>query len=138
MCGLFLKETLFIIKPDAVAQEIGEKILSRVKNEGFKILELKNLTLSKESAGKFYLVHKGKPFYLNLIEFISSGRIIVCRLQRSDAVKKLREVVGATDPKDAEPGTLRKLFGTSICQNAVHASDSLATAKEELKFFFGE
>ncbi|MCK4353103.1 nucleoside-diphosphate kinase [candidate division WOR-3 bacterium] len=131
-----VEKTLFIIKPDATKRGIIGKILARIENEDFKIVELKSLKLSKKKAEKFYKIHQGKPFYPELTDFMSSGKIIVCLLAREKGVKYLREVVGATDPELAKPNTLRNLFGTSIRENAVHASDSKKTADWEISFFF--
>lgn len=129
-------KTLLIIKPDAVQQKLTGKILSQIEAEGFTILTLKSAKLSQERAGEFYSVHRGKPFYEDLVDFMSSGTIVVCLLEREAAVTYLREVVGATDPAEAKSGTLRQQFGTSVRENAVHASDSIATASQEIAFFF--
>ncbi|MDI6840634.1 MAG: nucleoside-diphosphate kinase [bacterium] len=130
------EETLFIIKPDAVEHKLIGKILTRIEAEGFEIVELKLLKLSKKLAAEFYDIHRGKPFFDELVKFISSGKIVVALLARGNAVTYLRRVVGATDPKNASPGTLRHQFGTSTCKNAVHAADSKETAAREIQFFF--
>ena len=130
-------ETLFIIKPDAVRRRLTGKILARIEREGFEIIELKLLKLSKKTAGEFYAVHRGKPFYNDLVKFMSSGKIVVALLAHKDAVVHLRKIVGATNPIEANPGTIRNQFGTSIQMNVVHASDSKETAAQEISFFFG-
>ncbi|MFH0930825.1 MAG: nucleoside-diphosphate kinase, partial [Candidatus Zixiibacteriota bacterium] len=106
--------------------------------DGFRIEELKMLKISPEEGGRFYQVHRGKPFYQELVDYISSGRIVVTLLKREKAVEKLRELIGATDPKKAEKGTVRYDFGLDICHNSVHASDSIENAKVEIGFFFGK
>lgn len=131
-----MEETLLIIKPDAVKKGFANKIIDIIKKEKFKIIEVKETKLSKKLCSKFYEVHKGKEFFNSLIDFMSSGEIIVCRLKRDNAVEYLREIVGATNPMEAKENTIRKLFGTSICENAVHASDSKNTAEKEINFFF--
>ncbi|MBI4722203.1 MAG: nucleoside-diphosphate kinase [Candidatus Stahlbacteria bacterium] len=129
-------ETLFIIKPDAVGKGVAALITKRIQEKGFRIIDSKTLKLSEQEAGEFYSIHKGKPFYDELVDFMTSGEIVVLRLEREDAVRYLREVVGATNPSNANPGTIRKDFGTSVCTNAVHASDSDENAKREIAFFF--
>jgi nucleoside-diphosphate kinase len=131
-----MERTLFIIKPDAVAAKLTETLLQRVTEEGFRICALRSEQLTPESAGQFYHVHQGKPFYEGLLEFMSSGPIVVTVLERDNAIVGLRKVVGATDPREAEEGTIRKQFAESKGHNAVHASDSPATAREEIAFFF--
>ena len=129
-------ETLFIIKPDAVGRGVAIQITKRIQEKGFRIMGSKTLKLSEEEAGEFYSIHKGKPFYDELVEFMTSGEIVVMRLEQEDAVKYLRKVVGATNPSNASTGTIRRDFGTSVCANAVHASDSDENAKREIAFFF--
>jgi nucleoside-diphosphate kinase len=131
-----MERTLFIIKPDAVAGQLTEKILQRVTEEGFRICALRAEQLTTQSAGRFYHVHQGKPFYEGLLEFMSSGPIVVTVLEKENAIADLRKVVGATDPREAEDGTIRKLYAESKGHNAVHASDSPVTAREEIAFFF--
>jgi nucleoside-diphosphate kinase len=133
-----LEQTLLIIKPDAVNRDLIGEILKRVEADGFRIKELKMLEVSPEEGGKFYLVHKGKPFYQELVAYISSGKIVVACLIREKAVEELRKLIGATDPKKAEKGTVRADFGLDICHNSVHGSDSLENAKIEIDFFFGK
>jgi len=130
------EKTLAIIKPDAVKKRVIGRIIQRVEDEGFNILGLKMLKLSLEEAKKFYAVHKEKPFYESLTEFMSSGPIVVLLLEGEQAIKHWREVMGATNPAEARPGTLRREFGFSIERNAVHGSDSPQTAEAEIKFFF--
>ncbi|MBP7795109.1 MAG: nucleoside-diphosphate kinase, partial [Candidatus Saccharicenans sp.] len=125
------EKTLAIIKPDAVKKRVIGRIIQRVEDEGFNILGLKMLKLSLEEAKKFYAVHKEKPFYEGLTEFMSSGPIVVLLLEGEQAIKHWREVMGATNPAEARPGTLRREFGFSIERNAVHGSDSPQTAEAE-------
>ncbi len=129
-----MEQTLMIIKPNAVAK--AEEIIGRVKQEGFAVRQTKTLSLTSQEAEEFYAVHKGKPFFADLLRFMDSGQIVVALLERRDAVSYLRKTVGATDPSEAAEGTLRESYGTSKTQNAVHASDSLANAKKEIEFFF--
>lgn len=128
--------TLAILKPDSVAAGNGGKILARLEEEGFTIRGLKKLRLSTDQAKAFYEVHKERPFYGSLVEFMTSGPVIPVALERENAVPHLRQVMGATDVAKAEPGTIRNLFGTSIEQNAIHGSDSAENAALELAFFF--
>ncbi len=130
------EKTLAIIKPDAVKKRVIGRIIQRIEDEGFNILGLKMVQLSLEEAKKFYAVHKDKPFYDSLTEFMSSGPIVVLLLEGEQAIKHWREVMGATNPAEARPGTLRREFGFSIERNAVHGSDSPQTAETEIKFFF--
>ncbi|MBC7361774.1 MAG: nucleoside-diphosphate kinase [Candidatus Aminicenantes bacterium] len=131
-----MERTLAIIKPDAVKKRVIGKIIQRIEDEGFEILAMKMLHLTKEEAKQFYYVHKDKPFYESLTDFMSSGRIVVLLLERENAIKHWREVMGATDPAQAKPGTLRRLYGFSVERNAVHGSDSPQTAEWEIQFFF--
>jgi len=130
------EKTLAIIKPDAVKKRVIGRIIQRIEDEGFNILGLKMVQLTLEEAKKFYAVHKDKPFYDSLTEFMSSGPIVVLLLEGEQAIKHWREVMGATNPAEARPGTLRREFGFSIERNAVHGSDSPQTAETEIKFFF--
>ncbi|MCR4395521.1 MAG: nucleoside-diphosphate kinase [Candidatus Saccharicenans sp.] len=132
-----VERTLAIIKPDAVKKRVVGRIIQRIEDEGFEILGLKMLHLSKEDARKFYYVHQDKPFYESLTDFMSSGRVVVLLLEKDNAIKHWREVMGATDPAQAKPGTLRRQFGFSVERNAVHGSDSPQTAEFEIAFFFG-
>ena len=131
-----IEQTLSIIKPDAVERNLEGEIKQMFKNKGFKILKEKKIQIEKSEAEKFYKVHETKPFYNDLCEYLSSGPIVVMILQKENAVKGNRELMGATNPKDAEEGTIRKKFGISIDKNSVHGSDSIDNAKIEIDFFF--
>ena len=131
-----IEQTLSIIKPDAVERNLQNQIKNEFKNNGFKILKEKKIHISKEEAEKFYKVHESKPFYNDLCAYLSSGPIVVMSLQKDNAVLENRKLMGATNPKDAEEGTLRKKYGISIDKNSVHGSDSLENAKKEINFFF--
>jgi nucleoside-diphosphate kinase len=131
-----MEKTLLIVKPDVVAKNKTGEILSCVEKEGFVILGLKHLLISPQEAKLFYKIHKGKDFFADLIEFITSGPIIVCCLGRESAVRHLRAVVGDTDPRKAEPGTLRALYGTDVQRNGVHASNPDENPLREVFFFF--
>jgi len=131
-----IEQTLSIIKPDAVERNLQEEIKIEFKNNGFEIINEKKIHISKEEAEKFYKVHESKPFYNDLCEYLSSGPIIVMRLQKENAVLENRKLMGATNPQDADDGTLRKKYGISIDKNSVHGSDSVQNAKLELDFFF--
>ena len=131
-----VESTLSIIKPDAISKNAIGKILDRFEKNGLKIIACKMLHLSKEQAEKFYYIHKDKPFYENLVSFMTSGPILVQVLHGEDAIKKNREIMGATNPEEAESGTIRKDFASSIDENAVHGSDSEENAEIEIKFFF--
>ncbi len=129
------EKTLAIIKPDAVKKRVIGKLIQRIEDEGFKITQMKLFHLTKEEAKGFYVVHKDKHFYDSLTEFMSSGEIVVMILERENAIAHWREVMGATDPALAKPGTIRREFGFSVERNAVHGSDSQATADWEIGFF---
>ena len=131
-----IEQTLSIIKPDAVERNLESKIKTIFQNNGFKIIKEKKIKLEKEDAEKFYKVHETKPFYKDLCEYLSSGTIVVMVLERENAIKSNRDLMGATDPSKAQDGTIRKLFGMSIDKNSVHGSDSLENAKIEIDFFF--
>jgi nucleoside-diphosphate kinase len=131
-----IERTLSIIKPDAVAKNVIGKIYSRFETNGLKIIASKMVWLSAQEAGEFYAVHKARPFYQELVDFMTSGPVMVQVLEGDDAVAKNRDLMGATDPKKAEPGTIRADFATSIDANAVHGSDGTDTAKLEIAFFF--
>ncbi len=130
------EKTLAIIKPDAVKKRVIGKVISRIEDEGFDICEMKMLRLTKEMAQGFYAVHKDKPFYDSLTNFMSSGEIVVMLLRREDAIAHWRSVMGATDPALAKPGTIRRELGFSVERNAVHGSDAPATAEFEIGCFF--
>ena len=131
-----IEQTLSIIKPDAVERNLESKIKTIFQNNGFKIIKEKKIKLEKEDAEKFYKVHETKPFYKDLCEYLSSGTIVVMVLERENAIKSNRDLMGATDPSKAQDGTIRKLFGMSIDKNSVHGSDSFENAKIEIDFFF--
>lgn len=133
-----MEETLFMIKPDAVAARKTGAILAEVERAGFELLEMKLVRLTPAEARRFYAVHKGKPFLEPLVAFMSSGPAVPCLLRRDNAILALRERIGATDPKEAKPGTIRALFAESKQNNAVHASDSPESAGTEIAFFFRE
>ncbi len=130
------ERTLSIIKPDGVAKNIIGKIYSRFEEAGLSIIAAKMLHLSKEQAGEFYAVHKERPFYNDLIEFMTSGPVMVQALEGENAINTNREVMGATNPKDAAAGTIRADFAETVDENAVHGSDGPDTAKAEIAFFF--
>ncbi len=131
-----VERTLSIIKPDAVAKNFIGKINSRFEEQGLKIIAAKMLHLTTEQAEGFYAVHKARPFFKDLVSFMTSGPVLVQVLEGDNAVLKNRDIMGATNPKDAAPGTIRKDFAASIDENAVHGSDSLDNAKVEIDYFF--
>ncbi|MGD8784698.1 MAG: nucleoside-diphosphate kinase [Thioalkalispiraceae bacterium] len=131
-----VERTISIIKPDAVAKNVIGEIYARFEQAGLKIVAAKMMHLSKEQAGEFYAVHKERPFYGELIEYMTSGPIMVQVLEGENAIAKNREVMGATNPKDAAPGTIRADFANDITENAVHGSDAAETATAEIAFFF--
>ena len=131
-----LEQTLSIIKPDAVERNLENEIKNMFKNKGFSILKEKKIQIEKSEAEKFYKVHETKPFYNDLCSYLSSGPIIVIVLEKDNAVLANRELMGATNPQDAEDGTIRKKYGISIDKNSVHGSDSVENAKIEIDFFF--
>ena len=130
------QETLSIIKPDAVERNLVEKIKEKFIENQLKIKKIKKIQISKEEAADFYKVHQTKPFYDKLCGYLSSGPIVVMILDGENAIQKNREIMGATDPKNAEEGTIRKEYGVSIDKNSVHGSDSPENAKKEISFFF--
>ena len=130
------EKTLSIIKPDAVERNLQSEIKQEFINKGFEIIKEKKIHISKVEAERFYKVHESKPFYNDLCVYLSSGPIVVMSLQKDNAVLENRKLMGATNPKDAEEGTLRKKYGISIDKNSVHGSDSPENAKIELDFFF--
>ncbi len=131
-----IEKTLSIIKPDAVERNLENQIKGIFKNKGFEITNEKKIQIEKSEAEKFYKVHETKPFYNDLCEYLSSGPIVVMILEKENAVLDNRELMGATNPKEASEGTLRKKFGISIDKNSVHGSDSIENAKKEIEFFF--
>jgi len=130
------EQTLAIIKPDAVKKNIIGKIIQRIEDEGFKVSAMKMLHLTKDEAKGFYIVHRARPFYESLTDFMSSGPVVVMALERENAISHWRLVMGATDPAQAKPGTLRHAYGFSVERNAVHGSDAQETAEWELNYFF--
>lgn len=131
-----MQRTLSIIKPDAVKKKLIGKIVSRFEEEGLRIAAIKKLKLSVGEASEFYAIHQDRPFYKELVSFMVSGPIIAIVLEGRDAVAKNREIMGHTDPKEAAENTLRKLYASSIGENAVHGSDSVENANIEISFFF--
>ena len=131
-----VERTLMLIKPDAVKKRVEGKIIAHVQEKGFKLSALKKLKMSKEQVGQFYYVHKERPFYDELCEFMSSGPIVAMVWEGENAIERIRQIMGATNPEEAEEGTLRKLYGTNIGENAVHGSDSKESAEFEIPFFF--
>ena len=131
-----MEKTFLMIKPDAVKRNLIGEVLKRAEDAGFKIMDIKMTKFSTLKARKFYQVHKGKPFYEKLVKFISSDQVVGVLLTRRNAVKKLRELVGATDPKEARRGTIRYDLASGVTKNAVHASDSVQSFRYESKFFF--
>lgn len=130
--------TLAIVKPDAVARGMAGKVLGHLEEKGFRIRALRMLRLSQDQAGEFYAVHRERPFYGSLVQFMTSGPCIPVLLEHESAVPTLREVIGATDPAEAAPGTVRSLYAESKERNAIHASDSDENAAREARFFFAE
>jgi nucleoside-diphosphate kinase len=131
-----MQRTLAIIKPDAVRQNKTGEILKRLEAEGFKIIGMKRIRLSENQAAAFYAVHKERPFYKSLIQFMSSGPVVPIALEGENAIERLRTLMGATDPAKAAEGTIRKDLATNVEQNAIHGSDSEASASTEIPFFF--
>ena len=131
-----IEQTLSIIKPDAVERNLIDQIKSIFEKNNLKVNESKKIHISKDEAAEFYKVHQSKPFYSDLCEYLSSGPIVVMILEGENAILANRKIMGATNPKDAEPETIRKIYGISIDKNSVHGSDSLENAKKEIEFFF--
>ena len=131
-----LEKTLSIIKPDGVERGLEKQIKDKFLNNGFKIVQEKKIQISKSEAEEFYKVHQTKPFYNDLCSYLSSGPILVMILEKKDAILANRELMGATNPKEAKDGTIRKKYGISIDKNSVHGSDSVENAKIEIDFFF--
>ncbi len=138
MSNSTVQRTLAIIKPDARAEKYAGKIIDMIEQAGLSIIGIKQLHISADQAAEFYEVHTGKPFFEELIAFMSSGKIIVMALEGENAINSWRTVMGATNPAEAEEGTIRKLFGTAVNRNACHGSDAPETAATELNFFFNE
>ena len=133
-----IEQTLSIIKPDATSRNITGQVNSIIEKSGLKIIGQKRIKLTEETAGKFYEVHKERPFFKDLVSFMVSGPVVVQVLQGENAVALYRKVMGATNPQDADIGTIRKEFALSIEANSVHGSDSIENAKKEISFFFSE
>ena len=133
-----LERTLSIVKPDAVAKNIIGKIYDRFESAGLRIVACRMIKLSREQAEAFYAVHQQRPFYGELIEYMTSGPVVVQVLEGEDAIQANRRVMGATNPEEAEPGTIRAEFAGSVQANAVHGSDGPETARAEIEFFFSE
>jgi nucleoside-diphosphate kinase len=129
--------TLAILKPDCIRKKIIGEVISRVEEAGFRIVAMKMVHLTSKTAGEFYGVHRGKPFYEDLLKFMSSGPCVPIVLEKDDAVNAFRTLIGATDPKQAAPGTIRYDFADSKQENVVHGSDSQENARFEIEFFFG-
>ena len=132
-----IERTLSIIKPDAVAKNVIGEIYSRFEKAGLRVVAARMEQLSAEKAGEFYAVHKERPFYQDLVDFMTSGPVMIQALEGEDAIATNREVMGATNPADAAPGTIRADFAQTVDENAVHGSDAIETAKAEIEFFFG-
>ena len=133
-----VERTLVIVKPDAVGKNAVGDIVRIFQENGLKLVAIKMVKLTKEQAKKFYIVHKDKPFYEELTDFMSSGPCVPMVLEGEDAIEKVRKIIGATDPAKAEEGTIRKKYGSDVGKNAVHASDSKESANYEIPFFFSE
>ena len=133
-----IEQTLSIIKPDAIERNLENNIKNFFEKNNFKILKTKKVKVSKEEASEFYKVHQTKPFYGDLCNYLSSGPIVVMILEGENAISKNRQLMGSTDPKKAEEGTLRKMYGLSIDKNSVHGSDNVENAKIEINFFFNK
>ena len=131
-----VQKTLSIIKPDAVKRDLTGKIIAMFEEKGLRVVAQKKIWLSKEQAGSFYDIHRDRPFFGELCEFMSSGPIVVQVLQGNRAIELNREIMGATNPEQAEAGTIRKEFALSMTENSAHGSDSPETAREEISFFF--
>lgn len=133
-----IQRTLCIIKPDAVKKNLQGNIIQKISDSGFRILGMRMTKLSNETAGKFYEIHKERPFYGELCSFMTSGPVVVIALEKDNAVADYRELIGATDPEETAEGTIRKLYAASKSENAVHGSDSEENGKAEVAFFFAE
>ena len=133
-----MERTFAIIKPDAVEKKLAGKIIDMIEANGFNILGMKKLHMTEDQAKEFYAVHKDRPFYGELVDFISSGPVVVMALEKENAIKAWRDLMGATNPADAAEGTIRKLYAESIGKNAVHGSDAPETAAQEVRFFFSD
>lgn len=133
-----IERTLAILKPDCVRKRLQGEVLARIQKAGFHVLAMKQTRLTKETAGGFYAVHKGRPFYAGLVEFMSSGACVPIALEKENAVADFRSLIGATDPAEAAQGTIRKLFADNKGANIIHGSDSPENGRAEVSFFFSE
>jgi nucleoside-diphosphate kinase len=133
-----IEKTLCIIKPDGIRSGNIGNIIAHIQKEGFKILGMKMIALSEKAAGKFYEIHKERPFYGELVKFMSSGPVVPIALEKENAIAEWRRLIGSTDPAEAAPGTIRKLYASSKVENAVHGSDSVENGEREIAFFFTE
>lgn len=133
-----VERTLAILKPDCVKKNLSGQVLARIEGAGFTVLALKIVKLNRETAGGFYAVHRERPFFNDLVAFMSSGKCIPVALEKENAVADFRKLIGATDPKDAAPGTIRKEFASSKGENIVHGSDSPENGRMEIAYFFSE
>jgi nucleoside-diphosphate kinase len=131
-----VERTLAILKPDCVRKSLIGTVIAHIQKGGFKVVAMKKTRLTKESAGGFYAVHKGRPFYDSLVEFMSSGPCVPIVLEKANAVQDFRTLIGATDPKEAAEGTVRKLYADNKGENIIHGSDSVENAKIEINYFF--
>ncbi len=131
-----VQRTLAILKPDCVRKGLIGKVIKRIETEGFKILAMKMVKLNSKTAGEFYAVHKKRPFYYNLVSFMSSGICVPMVLEQENAIENFRKLIGATDPTEAEEGTIRKMYADNKEQNIIHGSDAPETADYEISFFF--
>ncbi len=133
-----MERSLILVKPDAVERGLTGSILSRLEKEGLKLVALKMLCMDRKLAGEHYAVHNGKPFFEGLVNYITSGPIVAAIFEGERAIERIREIMGATDPAKAKPGTIRKDFGIDIERNSIHGSDSPATAEKEMSLFFSK
>ncbi len=133
-----VERTLAILKPDCVRKNLQGEVLARIQKAGFKVLGMKQIRLTREAAGAFYAVHKGRPFFEGLVDFMTSGPCVPIALEKVNAVEEYRTLIGATDPKEAAEGTVRKLFADNKSENIVHGSDSPENGNIEVAFFFSE
>jgi nucleoside-diphosphate kinase len=133
-----VERTLAILKPDCVRKNLQGEVLARIQKAGFQVLGFKQIRLTKQAASAFYAIHKGQPFYSNLVKFMTSGPCVPIALQKENAVADFRELIGATDPNAAAEGTIRKLYAENTVENIVHGSDSQENEKIEFGFFFSE
>ena len=133
-----MERSLVLVKPDAMERNLAGKIIARLEEGGMKLVGLKMIHLSKEMAERHYAVHRDKPFFSNLVDYITSSPIVAAVFEGEDAIERIRQIMGATDPAKAEPGTIRRDFGLDIERNSVHGSDSPETAKKEIELFFSK